>query len=148
MDGMTVNLGRRMKTQTKMGHDCSKEFEYFSGKHRMKKINNYEKTKKLLPFKLRLPRLKIPKMLKTLRTGKANNSQESKGNSQVSINILDLNKCVEHKRKQPYGSECAKCYFGDSSFSCSCDFQNSSPDYKIYDGDVQFIIYFINAFFC
>ena len=94
----------------------------------------------MFTFKLRLPKVKMPKVLKTI-------PNQTKKNAPVSISILDLNKCKEHQMGRQNQHECAQCIFGDPSFSCSCDFQSSSPDFKLYDDDVQFM-YYNNAFFC
>ena len=154
MDHITIKLVKKNKAGTIMGDDCSNEFDYFSGKQRIKRFRKIENTKKLFAIKLRLPKVKMPKVFKTFRVVKTSQDlvlktipNKTKENAPVSISILDLNKCKEHRMARQNQHECARCIFGDPSFSCSCDFRSSSPDFKLYDDDVQFI-YYHNAFFC
>ena len=149
---ITIKLVKKHKAGTIMGDDCSNEFDYFSGKQRIKRFRKSENTKKLFAFKLRLPKVKMPEVLKTLRVEKTSQdlvlkTKPNKTTENVSISILDLNKCKEHRMARQNQHECARCIFGDPSFSCSCDFQSSCPDFKLYDDDVQFM-YYHNAFFC
>ena len=61
MDHITIKLVKKNKTGTIMRDDCSNEFDYFSGKQRIKRFRKIESTKKLFAYKMKLPKVKIPK---------------------------------------------------------------------------------------
>ena len=113
------------------------------------------KKKKLFELKIVLPKVKLLKRFKSSRKEKTiekmvlkNKIQPEEENINVSLCHRNCKKHNEENQKiTSKQSECASCFFGDPSFSCTCNFQDMSPDFKLYDGDVQFM-YYNNAFFC
>ena len=155
MEHLTIKFVGMKKTNANSEDDCSNEFDYFSGRQRIKKFRKGENKKKLFSLKIRLPKVRIPKLFKSSRKEETmkdivfNNKRcLIKENIYVSLSKIDCNIHEEvEKTVKTNQSECARCIFGDCSFSCSCNFDTSSPDFKLYDGDVQFM-YYNNAFFC
>ena len=147
------------KDRSKCVDDCSDEFDYFSGRQKIKrnetKKRKEENNKKLFSFKIDIPKVKLPKVLniskkeETLKDLVLNNQRHLKQeNIYVSLDHLDhKNQKQKNKNVNTHKSKCVKCVFDDPRFTCACNSKTGSPDFQLYDGDVQFM-YYNNAFFC
>ena len=138
MDHLTLKLSKLAKTEENLREIYSSEFQYFSAKPGGRSFKKCENKNKLFKLKLKLPKVKFLKGLGSLKKKK---KKEDAGCNNSSKSTLG------HTRPRYQAPECARYYFGDAGFACSCHFVTSSPDYKIYDEDVQFM-YYNNAFFC
>ena len=150
-------VGGMKNNREKSDSDCSDEFDNYGERRKIKRVeknkNKAEAKVKLGSFKIVFPKVKLPKALKfskkeeTLKDLVLNNKGHTNNeNLCVSMDQPVINK-QNYEKKNPKISQCAKCSLGDPSFACTCNYRNSSPDFKLYDDDVQFMHY-NNAFFC
>ena len=111
--------GRLVQDKQTLKDECSKEFNFFTVKPGVELFKTFKTTKVILSLKSKLPKLKVLKKSKNLLGMKKDVDDVKCINRSTSI--LDMGRCEEHKKKRSRSQECARCYFGDHSFACSCD---------------------------
>ena len=63
--------------------------------------------------------------------------------SNIYVGLQELKKpLIKEIRFKRDISECPCCIFGDSSLTCTCSFKQTVPDFKLYEDEEEYMVYF------